>query len=142
MGEKWARKFEKCQQCGTKRFKHVGKGLCKRCYRLVRKLEDVNRWDFSDPESAIGYLTGTDFLDPDKFRRIKRRVVEEIQEQLRILRGRERLLEGPINGSNVEAQLSLIASQCHVKNKNLFHGISLTIDRSFEMEQRERCIGC
>jgi hypothetical protein len=32
---RWARKWEHCQRCGTKEWKHHGKGYCDVCYPRV-----------------------------------------------------------------------------------------------------------
>ena len=46
-GEKWSMKYSQCQECGTTDFKHAGKGLCSRCYkvhRYVDKKKGVGLW--------------------------------------------------------------------------------------------------
>jgi len=35
-GDKWSMDYDKCINCGTINRKHVGKGLCVKCYRLAR----------------------------------------------------------------------------------------------------------
>jgi|SRR5271157_386740 len=136
MRTKWSKKFDQCQQCGTVRYNHVAKGLCTRCYRLVKKLEQVSHWDLSNPESLKGYIEGRTYYSADKFERIKSGVAREIQKRLEFLQTREKTLSGPIYGLSIEYQLAGIARRCGVK-KDLFHGIATSVDHSFNMKQKK-----
>lgn len=31
----WARKYKKCIRCNKTKYKHVGRGLCKKCYSYI-----------------------------------------------------------------------------------------------------------
>lgn len=45
-GDKWSRKFDCCQQCGTDERKHIARGLCTRCqdaYRYAINAEDERK---------------------------------------------------------------------------------------------------
>jgi len=77
MKSKWSKRFDKCQQCGTNRFKHAAKGLCTRCYRLVRQLEQVDRWDPFDPNALNGYP----FDDLEEFNSIKSGYIKQIEDR-------------------------------------------------------------
>jgi hypothetical protein len=131
----WSRKFEKCQQCGTKRFKHKARGLCTRCYWLVRKLELVSHWNLYDAKSLTGYPTDMMFHDPKTFEKVHSGVAKQIKERLEFLMRKERKLEGPIYGIDIECQLGRIAQKCHVKNKSMFHGVAGPIDDDFNTKQ-------
>lgn len=130
----WARKYDKCQNCGTTRYRHVGKGLCSRCYRLSKRLEQVNGWNPDNPESLKGYPYTS--YDPEEFRRIKSGFVTQIEERLALLKSREELLEGLVEGTDIEYQLGRIARRCRVRNKDMFFGIATCIDHSFDNEQK------
>jgi len=96
MTRKWSKKFEQCQQCGTVRYNHVAKGLCTRCYRLVKKLEQVSQWDLSNPASFKGYkgyIEGWTYYSAEKFERIKSGVARKIRKRLEFLQGREETLK-------------------------------------------------
>jgi len=139
MTRKWSKKFEQCQQCGTARYNHVAKGLCTRCYRLVKKLEQVSQWDLSNPASFKGYkgyIEGRTYCSAEKFERIQSGVSREIRKRLEFLQGREETLKGPIYGLDLEFQLARIALRCGVK-KDLFHGLATYIDHSFNMKQKK-----
>ncbi len=136
MTQKWSRKFSQCQQCGTIRFKHVAKGLCTRCYRLVRRLEQVNQWDPTDHKSLKGYPYRV--ID-ESFDRLKSEFIRELRERLKLLRVREELLlRGPVSGLQIEFQLKNIVSLCGLRRnrRNPFHGTANLIEESLDLEQR------
>lgn len=137
MNRAWARKFKKCQQCGTKRFKQVAKGLCTRCYRLVKRLEEIGRWNLSDPNSLVGCPEELVFHKPEKFERVKLNVTQQIKDRLDQLKIREETLKGKIYGIDIEFQLQHIVSQCRVRNKELLFGIADVIDEYFSMKQKK-----
>ena len=140
MFKKWSKKFENCQQCGTKRFKHKAKGLCTRCYWLVGKLEQVNRWDLSDPNSLRGYPRELDY-GPEVFLRVKSSAASQIRERLVVLREREEALEKRVDGSDLEYQLRRIAQRCRVKNKHLLFGSEAYFENCFGAKQRRILYG-
>ncbi|MBI5248361.1 MAG: hypothetical protein HY912_02605 [Desulfomonile tiedjei] len=131
--EKWSKKFEKCRQCGTERYEHVARGLCTRCYRLVRKLEQVKTWKPSDPEPKRRY----GFYDLEEFKAKKRDLEGEIKERLEFLKIKEETLKGPIYGIDIEGQLRRVAELCRVRNKGLFHGMANEIQHCFGQKQRK-----
>ena len=136
MEQQWTKKFDKCQQCGTSRFDHKAKGLCTRCHSLVKRLEQVERWNLQDPKSLKGYPGDTRFEDPDAFKKIKSGFSSQIRERMQFLRDKEKMLEGPIDGLTIEFQLGRIARRCGVQ-KPLFHGMANTIDWNFEPKQKK-----
>ena len=137
MEPRWSKKYDKCQQCGTKRFPQIAKGLCGRCYRLVNKLERVNHWDLSNPDSLKGYPREAGFHKLDTFIQVKEGVAAQIRERLAFLKARELMLESTIDGIDVEHILRDIARRCHVKNRNLFFGIAGYIDDNFKLGQKK-----
>jgi hypothetical protein len=134
----WSRKFEKCQQCGTKRFKHKARGLCIRCYQLVKKLEQVTHWNLYDAKSLTDYPTDMMFHDPQTFQLVHSDVSNQIKERLEFLLRKERKLEGPVDGIDIERQLGRIAIKCRVKDKSMFHGRAGSIDDDFNTKQIKR----
>lgn len=133
MAQKWSRKFSQFQQCGTIRFKHRAKGLCTRCYRLVRRLEQVNLWNSTDPKSLKGYPFQGDF---ESFDRLKSGVITQLKNRLEFLKVREELLSGPVSGLSIECQFKDIASCCGLSIE-LFHGVANRIEAYFDLEQRQ-----
>jgi len=136
MGEtNWSKHNESCRQRGTKRFRHVGKGLCTRCYRLVRKLEQVKLWDFDDPKTLKGCPPSV--FDPEEFRKVKSGVTLQLEERLSFLRIREQSLKEPVDGSDVEYRLRHIAQLSGARDPNLFYGIAGFIDSNFDIRQKK-----
>jgi hypothetical protein len=133
---KWSRKFAKCQNCGTTRFKHDRRGYCLRCYRLVLRLEHTKRWRFSDPLSSKEWPWDIPRRDPEQFALIKSRVAAQIQERLSLLKAIEEGLERPVDGHKLELLLRYIAERCRTKNKNLFYGIAGYLEDCFDATQR------
>jgi len=134
---KWSRNFEKCQQCGTKRFKHKAKGLCTRCYRLVRKLDQVTAWNLSDAKTLKGYPREECFHNAETLAWVRPFVARQIEERLYSLKAREIMLESPISGLDLEDQFRNIARLCGVKNDNLLFGIASYINFHFNPEQKK-----
>jgi hypothetical protein len=137
--EKWAKNYDKCQNCRTVSLHHRAKGYCTRCYRLVKKLELVGDWDPSEPTTLIGYppdFIVPDYIAPAKFSRIKMNVTTQLKRRLEYFKLKEEALAGPIHGLDIEHQLEGIARRCRVKKKEIFFGIATTVNRIFDMKQR------
>jgi hypothetical protein len=137
---KWSKKFDRCQQCGTDRFPHKAKGLCTRCYRLVKMLEQAQKWDVSRPESLKGhpFQSPSDPVrsDSNHFERLRSYYITAIQDRLRLLKAREDKLHGPICGLDLEYMLIDVARLCRVNNeRNLFGGMATAIDYKFTEKQ-------
>jgi len=134
----WSKKFDKCQQCGTERYRHVAKGFCTRCYPLIRKLDEVNGWSVDNPGDLKEWLHEKSLRNPVRFQRAKSNVVQQIRARLEYLKIREESLKGPIDGIDIEFQLTWIASRCRgVKNKDLFYNEAGTFDEYFGPKQRK-----
>lgn len=143
--KKWSRKYAKCQNCGSERFAHKGRGYCKRCYHLFKKLEEVENWDSSNPKSLKGYpklaLEHPDeAYNRELFVKIKSGCKSQIQGRLDFLRHREATLSGQVqvSGLTIEMSFSRIASQCRgIKDyRGLFYGSAGSIDAQFDSEQK------
>ncbi len=138
MEKRWSSKYEKCQECGTERYRHRAKGLCIRCYQLVQKLKQIDQWDIHDPGTLKGFPRGVmDMLNEKTFNRMKHGAAEQVRWRLNFLKLREQSLQGPVTGLDVEYSLRHIADLCGVRNKNLFFGIADYIDSQFGMKQKE-----
>jgi hypothetical protein len=135
---KWSKKFEKCEQCGTDRYKHLARGLCTRCYPLVRKLEQVNGWSVDNPGDLEENLTDKILGNPERFERAKSNVANQIRDRLERLKIREEKLEGSVDGMDIECQLQWLIRQCpSVRDKELCYGTASTFNDEFNMEQRK-----
>lgn len=132
----WPKKYGKCQKCGTTRYKHVAKGLCARCHNLVKKLDQVNRWNIDDEDSLRGFPISIDRTDLEGFSRIKTEFVSQIAQRLEFLKAREQKLDGDVLGIDVEYQLRRIAQRCRMRNKYMFFGIADFLEGIFDMNQR------
>ena len=138
---KWSKNYDKCQNCGTERFKHKARGYCTRCYGPVMALEQVDRWNPSDPQSLKGpfYSFYYDLVkdDPGMLERIRTETKSEIKKRLDLLKRQEEKRTGPIDGIDIEHQLQHIVSLCGARNEKLFFGRATSIDHNFNPEQRE-----
>lgn len=141
--KKWTREHAKCQNCGSERFPHKGKGYCKRCYYLVKKIEKVDCWDLTNPQSLKGFpQLALDYPDENYkrklFEKIKHGYKSQIQERLDFLRHREETLTGQVWGLQIEVMFERIASKCGIKNhRKLFYGSGSVIDAQFDAEQKK-----
>jgi hypothetical protein len=39
----WSKKHKNCQSCKSTLFQHIGKGLCKKCYRVIQRKSNLNK---------------------------------------------------------------------------------------------------
>jgi hypothetical protein len=145
--KKWSHEHAKCQNCGSERFPHKGKGYCQRCYPLVKKIEKVDCWDLSNPQSLKGFnqsvLTHLTY-HPDGnykrklFRKIKDGYKSQTKERLDFFRHREEALTDQVWGLQIEVEFKRIASKCGIKDyRKLFYGSGSVIDAMFDTEQKK-----
>ena len=74
----WSRKNQSCVNCNTQRYPHKAKGYCNRCYKLIKKIEIVKKWDILKEESMIGF-PGNKFDNQKQFQKIKTNDVLSLQ---------------------------------------------------------------
>lgn len=133
---RWSRHFSKCQSCGTIRFPHAGGGCCTRCYRLIRQLDVIERWDLHDPKTLKGYPRDTSFWRPDTLEFVRARRRHSIQMHLLHLKTREEQLAGQADGLDLEYAFNRIAKRCGSRKPNLFHGLSTFFDHNFDVKRK------
>jgi len=51
MMPKWSRLHEACLNCGTQRRPHYGKGFCKPCHVMMKRIWAAEKWDLRCPET-------------------------------------------------------------------------------------------
>src|SRR6267143_1874320 len=51
MMPKWSRLHEACRNCGTLRRTHHGKGFCKPCHVMMKRIWAAEKWDLRRPKS-------------------------------------------------------------------------------------------
>ncbi len=137
MPKKWTKNYQECRNCGSVRFNHIAKGYCTRCYYIVRKLEQVVRWNLSDSQTLEGYPNNIIFHKSDEFKKIKGGFISQLKDRLAFFNTREKALNGPIYGLDIEYRFRYITRRCRTKNKNLFHGIATYLDHNFSMKQKK-----
>ena len=87
----WARKWDKCQQCGTTERKHHSGGLCKKCYAKEHKHSYPSR------QPNARKLERERYPDKAKYERTRRWEAENREKALlqgRVRRAAERALGG------------------------------------------------
>jgi len=143
--KKWSHEYAKCQNCGSERFPHKGRGYCKRCYPLVKRMEKIDSWDLSNPQSLKGYPVMALTYRNENYKRklfieLKYGCKAQIKERLDFLRHREAKLTGQVqvDGLTLEMSLARIASKCRkIKDyRRLFFGCAGSIDAHFDAEQK------
>jgi len=138
---RWSRKYDKCGNCQSDRFKHVAKGYCRRCYGLIKRLNEVEHWDPANPQSLKGFPSIDMPYDSQRFSRVFKKIQSGVASQIRgrlaFLKAREERLNYPIQGIDIEHGLRRIAQCCGTKDRNLFFGIAGYIDLTFDLNQRK-----
>ena len=135
----WSINHEECKNCGTIRYPHIAKGLCKRCYPLQIKLQRLEGWDISEPKSLKGFphsvrpfIRTQEYLDGFKIDAKK-----QIKYRLNCLRMREEKLKSIIKGTDVEHMLNKIARMIGPGGDKLHHGVADLIDQNFNRKQKK-----
>lgn len=131
--KKWSRKYEKCLNCESAQFKHRAKGFCVRCYPLIKKIEAIKKWNFSErsTNNMVSHIQ-----DKKIFNEVKTRIICQIEKRLHLFKSLEEINSHPIDGLDIEYRLRDIALRCRTRDKDLFHGIAGYIDESFNTEQK------
>ena len=136
--ERWSRKYDSCVNCKTRRYSHRGRGYCTRCYGLIRKLENVSRWDLADVSTLKDYPRDFAFFNEESFVKIKKGFEKQINDRLDFLKIREEKFEEKlVDPLDIEYQLRHLAQCARVRNKNIFFGIAGYIQTEFLPEQRK-----
>lgn len=134
--KRWSKKHEKCRNCGTVRFKHYARGYCTRCYRLIKRLSQVDQWNHSDPNTLKGYPKNSHYFQSDIFMMLKTGYPKAIKRRLASLKAIEDKLAKPISGIDIEHLLEIISRKCLGKHRKLFHQTGNAFDDRFNEEQR------
>ena len=136
--QKWARKHQRCINCSTTRYSHKARGYCTRCYRLVKRIEEIKKWDITNPSSLKN--SGNAWVnrnDPKRLERLRRGCIEQIESRLEFLKDREVQISGneDVEGINIEFQLKRLARIAKANDK-VFHGTANLIDWNFSQQQK------
>lgn len=132
----WSRKSDSCMNCGTKEFPHKGKGYCNRCYKFFKKINVLEKWDYSVPSSLKECTLDTNRLSKERFNKCINAYINKLKDCLRHIKARENMLAGEIIGINIEEQLAYLANRAGAKGYLSF-AISNQIDHNFTPEQKK-----
>ena len=124
----------RCKNCGTERHSIIARGLCKRCYRIVRRIEQIQSWN-SDDEGTLRGFPRIPILPGDHIPRMKADVLLQLKESLEKLRLKEHQFREPIDSMTLEGMLGSLARKAGAKSRGLMHGTAICFD-SFTPEQR------
>src|ERR1700722_8574540 len=84
---RWSRVFAHCQNCHTTRRRHVGRGYCGSCYRLVGLVSAAGKWNLKAGRIPSGTPRPH---DPNLFERFRYAYIAEVKRHLALLQSRER----------------------------------------------------
>jgi hypothetical protein len=130
-------KYPACINCSTIRYEHKARGYCSRCYTIVRKKELAKLWNLSESESLANCPIDVNCFSLDRFAKFQSLFIKELDDQLQCLKVKEKKLSGPINGIDIEMQLTHIVSRVKIRNKHLFYHTANSFDHQFDMKQKE-----
>ena len=134
---KWATRFEACVNCGGTRHRHERRGLCRKCWALTRRLEQVQRWRFEQPETLRGF-PGLSH-DEAAVVPVRARCLTYNEGALELRRVREQQILGkvPLEGIDLEYQLRRLATRAHAhRGENYLFGLANNFDHDFRPAQR------
>lgn len=132
----WSKNHESCVNCGTTRRPFKARGLCRKCYRVTRTLEQVKAWDMSRPETLKGYPDAPGVYTAAWCDRIRASYTRQLERRLAHLRAREEKLTGDVEGIDLELQLDHIATLARVRGRSLYNNLATPLHSRFTPEQR------
>lgn len=133
----WSKKYDKCINCGTVRFRHKSRGYCTRCYTPIKKLKDVEKWNFEKPETLISYPKEPTFQREEVFHKIKKGFNKQYNRRLDELKYNEEYLKRDITGHDLEFKIREVAKLCGVDGSLLFYGKANSFNSDFNDNQRK-----
>jgi len=138
MKKKWSLKFDNCKNCLTKRFPHKAKGYCSRCYPLVEKLDEIERWNLGKLETLKNYPKDLIFHNLDIFEKIQKGSLKQYKERLDLLKyNEENCSKSMIDGIELEHKIRHIADLIGVNGNKLFFGSANLFDHNFNKKQKK-----
>lgn len=133
----WSRHSESCRQCTTTRFKHKAKGLCIRCYSLVRQTEVIQHWDLLDRTTLKGYPKNSAMWTQKTLEWTRKHRLQSIKSRLSHYRYREETLRGEVDGHLLACQFDRVAELAGSK-ACFSRGGSNRFDWDYTPEQKKK----
>lgn len=128
---------KKCENCKSDRFEIKARGLCKRCYPLVRRIEVVEKWKLDDITTLKHYPKQGIFYNEKDFKKIKSGFKKQYQDRLKYFKIKEDILNGEIHGSNIVPLFQRISRLAGSRNEDfLWHKDDL-FDHNFTPKQKK-----
>ena len=147
---KWSRLHEACLNCGTQRRPHYGKGFCKPCYVMIKRIWAAEKWDRRRPETLtsmpslpmwtrdaiVAGLANREW-SPEEFERYRSEYIRQYRERLTSLYRREKRRHQRVTGWDVEQALRLVHTCIRPKStSHPYHGAARSIEDGFADHQR------
>jgi hypothetical protein len=124
----WRSDIEVCRNCtgGSVRYSYGARGYCGRCYRLIKRIEDVRAWKRSRPatlkripkdgsfDPAVGYNKSTrlitDGFTDEQFEICREEYTRQLERRLELLRHQEEIRrhEVPVDAWTLERKFAQI----------------------------------
>lgn len=122
----WPLDVEACRNCtgDSERYSYGARGYCNRCYRIIKRIEDVRAWNRSRPETLkgiakdglvdpdVGYSRSTrlmtDSLTEVQFEIFREEHIRQLRRRLDLLRHRERIRrrDVPVDAGDLEQKFA------------------------------------
>ena len=135
----WSIFHQKCNSCGTKEWKHKGKGFCFKCYPLIKKKETIIQWDASNKKTLkavgpIGVQAINRLISSGDFEKAKESLLSEIDSKLHLYKiyNSEENIE-PLTIENFLQRISALTN--NVTDSRLFHGAVTRYQNNFTTDQ-------
>jgi hypothetical protein len=102
----WPKRVERCANCGcaSDRRGYGGRGYCCRCYRLIRRIEEIKGWD----QEYLENLKRSHGFSDEEAKIWQEECVDQLEGRLAWLHGREERYQGNVEGIDIEYQLGRI----------------------------------
>ena len=132
-------KDKSCVNCSSPDRSIKARGYCARCYRIVLRLENTQRWDASRRETLRHYPKLSNYPPHHwtyDFPRIKKHTIRELKKRLLHFKSVEEKLLGRINGFDIEQKLRYLAIRAGA-GRNSLSRCAGALDSHFTWEQRK-----
>jgi hypothetical protein len=127
-----------CANCKTERYGIYCRVYCHRCYPLILRKEQVERWDLNS-ERTLKTLPSIVRQYPGKFSKIKSEVLKETDYRLWLIKTRERQRKEKVSGLDIEHALQRLARFSGGSKEAV--NIVMEANRYFDAEQLQVLLG-
>ena len=153
----WPERYEQCRNCDCppEHRAYGGRGYCRLCYYLVRRIELAKNWNRARPETLRGIASGpvvdpvtrkaagflTDGFSDEEFENLRSEYIRQAKARMRYLRTREDFRSGAQSVDPLDIEYKFARLLHFLRPKAQYPRNASHIARHFNQEQRRVLYG-